>query len=60
MSGFFRVHYPKAMMREYIYPIRNRSMAPLDRLNLLDDLYALMRCGETYTVEVGGQLSTLI
>lgn len=50
--GFYRTQYPPEMLEKLIPAIRNKSLPPLDRLGLLDDLFAMVKAGHTSTVEV--------
>ncbi|XP_071450915.1 puromycin-sensitive aminopeptidase [Hetaerina americana] len=50
--GFYRTQYPSEMLAQFVPAIRDRSLPPLDRLGLLDDLFALVQAGQTPTVEV--------
>lgn len=40
------------MLERLVPAIRDQSLPPLDRLGLLDDLFALVQAGHTSTVEV--------
>jgi len=50
--GFYRVRYPPELLAEFVPAIRDKTMTPLDRLGLLDDLFAMVQCGESSTVDV--------
>ncbi|XP_066991681.2 puromycin-sensitive aminopeptidase isoform X2 [Anabrus simplex] len=50
--GYYRTQYPPEMLAQFVPAIRDKSLPPLDRLGLLDDLFALVRAGQTPTVEV--------
>ncbi|CAH1158836.1 unnamed protein product [Phyllotreta striolata] len=50
--GFYRTQYSPEMLEKLVPAIRDRSLAPLDRLGLLDDLFAMVKAGHTSTVEV--------
>lgn len=50
--GFYRTRYPPEMLERLVPAIRDQSLPPLDRLGLLDDLFALVQAGHTGTVEV--------
>ncbi|XP_072390827.1 puromycin-sensitive aminopeptidase [Diabrotica undecimpunctata] len=50
--GFYRTQYTPEMLEKFIPAIRDRSLPPLDRLGLLDDLFAMVKAGHTSTVEV--------
>lgn len=40
--GFYRVRYPPEMLAQLIPAIQDKSLPPLDRLGILDDLFALV------------------
>ncbi|XP_022902061.2 puromycin-sensitive aminopeptidase [Onthophagus taurus] len=50
--GCYRTQYPPEMLEKLVPAIKNRSLPPLDRLGLLDDLFAMVQAGHTGTVEV--------
>ncbi|CAL8125162.1 unnamed protein product [Orchesella dallaii] len=50
--GYFRVKYPHEMLSLLVYAIRERSLPPLDRLNILDDSFAFLLAGSGTTIEV--------
>jgi len=50
--GFYRTQYPPEMLAQFVGAIREKSLPPLDRLGLLDDLFAMVQAGHTPTVEV--------
>lgn len=50
--GFYRTKYPPEMLEKFIPSIKNKKIPPLDRLSLIDDLFALVQAGHTNTVEV--------
>jgi len=41
--GYYRVEYSPEMLAQFAPAIREKSLAPLDRLGLLDDLFARVR-----------------
>ncbi|CAG9856112.1 unnamed protein product [Phyllotreta striolata] len=43
--GFYRTLYTNEMLDKFAVDIRNRRMPPLDRLGLLEDIYALVKAG---------------
>ena len=45
--GFYRTHYPAEMLHLLKPAVKNKVLPPLDRLGLLDDLFALVR-GDIY------------
>lgn len=50
--GYYRTQYSSDLLERLIPPVRDRSLPPLDRLGLLDDLFAMVQAGHTSTVEV--------
>lgn len=48
---FYRTQYPSQMFEQFVPVIMNMSLPPLDRLNLHDDLFALVQNGSNNTVE---------
>ncbi|KAB0796160.1 hypothetical protein PPYR_10221 [Photinus pyralis] len=50
--GFYRTQYPPEMLERLIPAIHDKSLPPLDRLGLLDDLFAMVQAGQSSTVEV--------
>lgn len=50
--GFYRTRYPPKMLEEFLPSIKDMTLPPLDRLGLLDDLFAMVQAGQTSTVEV--------
>lgn len=50
--GFYRTQYTGDMLEKFIPAIKDKSLPPLDRLGLLDDLFAMVQAGHTSTVEV--------
>lgn len=49
--GFYRTQYSSEMLARFIPAIHDKSLPPLDRLGLLDDLFAMVQAGQTSTVE---------
>lgn len=49
--GFYRTQYSSDMLTRFIPAIHDKSLPPLDRLGLLDDLFAMVQAGQTSTVE---------
>lgn len=43
--GFYRVHYSSEMLESIMPAIADLSLQPIDRLGLLDDLFALVQAG---------------
>ncbi|GJQ68392.1 Psa [Trypoxylus dichotomus] len=50
--GYYRTQYPPDMLERLVPAVRDLSLPPLDRLGLLDDLFAMVQAGHTSTVEV--------
>uniref|UniRef100_A0A8D8Y0U5 Aminopeptidase n=2 Tax=Cacopsylla melanoneura TaxID=428564 RepID=A0A8D8Y0U5_9HEMI len=50
--GYYRVKYPRETLEQFIGSMSDKTIPPLDRLSLLDDLFALVQVGEASTVEV--------
>ncbi|CAH1959838.1 unnamed protein product [Acanthoscelides obtectus] len=50
--GFYRTQYTPELLEKFIPAIKNKTLPPLDRLGLVDDLFAMVKAGHTNTVEV--------
>ncbi|VEN47672.1 unnamed protein product [Callosobruchus maculatus] len=50
--GFYRTQYTSEMLEKFITAIRDKTLPPIDRLGLVDDLFAMVKAGHTNTVEV--------
>lgn len=50
--GFYRTQYPPEMLEKLVPALQDQSLPPLDRLGLLDDLFALALTGHANTVDV--------
>ncbi|XP_026480740.1 puromycin-sensitive aminopeptidase [Ctenocephalides felis] len=50
--GYYRVKYTPEMLRQLEPAIRSGALPPLDRLGLLDDLFAMVKAGHCSTVQV--------
>ncbi|KAF5280580.1 hypothetical protein FQR65_LT00331 [Abscondita terminalis] len=50
--GFYRTEYTPEMLERLIPAVHDKSLPPLDRLGLLDDLFAMVQAGNSSTVEV--------
>lgn len=50
--GVYRVAYSEDMLNTLIPAIESKSLPPLDRLNVLDDIYALVVSGKSSTPQV--------
>ncbi|KAF4524826.1 hypothetical protein B566_EDAN013986 [Ephemera danica] len=51
-QGQFLTRYSPEMLSQLIPAIRDRTLPPLDRLGLLDDLFAMVQAGHSGTAEV--------
>ncbi|XP_065074613.1 puromycin-sensitive aminopeptidase [Ochlerotatus camptorhynchus] len=49
--GYYRTQYKADMLDKFLPEISSNSMQPLDRLGLLDDLFALVQAGRSSTVD---------
>ncbi|XP_050092219.1 puromycin-sensitive aminopeptidase [Anopheles aquasalis] len=49
--GYYRTQYPADMLEQFIPAIKDGSLPPLDRLGLIDDLFALVQAGKSSTVD---------
>ncbi|KAL1518164.1 hypothetical protein ABEB36_001830 [Hypothenemus hampei] len=50
--GFYRTRYTPKLLMTFVPAIRNKTLPPLDRLGLIDDLFAMIKAGHTGTEEV--------
>lgn len=50
--GFYRTYYSQEAMSLLLPAVKDRALPPLDRLGLLDDLFAMVQAGRASTVEV--------
>ncbi|XP_022199071.2 puromycin-sensitive aminopeptidase isoform X2 [Nilaparvata lugens] len=50
--GFYRTKYTTQMLDQFLPSIQAKTMPPLDRLGLVDDLFALVQAGQAPTVQV--------
>lgn len=50
--GYYRTRYTSDMLQLLRPAITDQTLPPLDRLGLLDDLFALVQAGQTSTIEV--------
>ncbi len=50
--GFYRVQYPSEVLAQFVPAIQSKDMPPLDRLGLVDDVFALVQSGQASTVDV--------
>ncbi|XP_058067308.1 puromycin-sensitive aminopeptidase isoform X1 [Anopheles bellator] len=49
--GYYRTQYPAEMLEQFLPAIKDMSLPPLDRLGLIDDLFALVQAGKSSTVD---------
>ncbi|KAB7494800.1 Puromycin-sensitive aminopeptidase [Armadillidium nasatum] len=50
--GFYRTQYPSEMLNVLQQPISAKVLPPLDRLGVIDDLFAMVQAGYSSTVDV--------
>jgi len=50
--GFYRTSYSQSILNKLIPAIQDKSLPPLDRLGIVDDLFALVQAGQCNTVQV--------
>ena len=50
--GYYRTQYPSQMLDQFLPAIKNLTLPPLDRLGLVDDLFALVQNGSSATSDV--------
>lgn len=50
--GYYRTRYTTEMLDQLIPAIKNQTLPPLDRLGLIDDLFALVQAGRAPTTDV--------
>ncbi len=50
-ATYVRVKYPKSMIDQFIPSIKDKSMPVMDRLQILDDLYAMVLILNFYSTE---------
>lgn len=48
-SNFYRVHYSEDMLDKFAISVEEKLLSPMDRLNLVDDLFAFIRTGYVST-----------
>lgn len=58
--GYYRVRYPHDMFSQLVYGVREKSLPPLDRVNILDDAFAFLLAGITVTTELLSLLEAYI
>jgi puromycin-sensitive aminopeptidase len=50
--GYYRTRYTSELLEKFVPSISSKTLPPLDRLGLLDDLFALVQAGLSSTDEV--------
>lgn len=50
--GYYRTRYSPELLKNFVPSISSRTLPPLDRLGLLDDLFALVQAGLSSTDDV--------
>ncbi|XP_061395551.1 puromycin-sensitive aminopeptidase isoform X1 [Musca vetustissima] len=50
--GYYRTRYSKDMLEKLMPAVRNMELPPLDRLGLIDDMFAMVQAGQASTAEV--------
>ncbi|XP_050337448.1 puromycin-sensitive aminopeptidase isoform X2 [Bactrocera neohumeralis] len=50
--GFYRTRYSKEMLEKLLPAVRKMELPPLDRLGLIDDMFAMVQAGQASTAEV--------
>ncbi|KAK9876801.1 hypothetical protein WA026_015039 [Henosepilachna vigintioctopunctata] len=50
--GYYRTHYSPEMLQRLIPALRDRTLPPLDRLGILNDMFALVQAGHASTVDI--------
>ncbi|XP_067645923.1 puromycin-sensitive aminopeptidase isoform X2 [Eurosta solidaginis] len=50
--GFYRTRYSKEMLEKLLPAVRQMVLPPLDRLGLIDDMFAMVQAGQASTAEV--------
>ncbi|RWS23543.1 Puromycin-sensitive aminopeptidase-like protein, partial [Leptotrombidium deliense] len=50
--SFYRVHYTSEMSSQFLSSVKDKSMPPLDRLGLQNDLFAMVQEGRASTVDL--------
>ncbi|BET03125.1 Aminopeptidase [Nesidiocoris tenuis] len=51
-NGVYRVQYPQNLLDQLIPAIEDKSLPPLDRLGIVDDLFALVKAGQASSAQV--------
>lgn len=52
LVGFYRTHYCTEALALLFPAVKDHTLPPLDRLGLLDDMFAMVKAGYTSTVEI--------
>lgn len=47
--GFYRTKYPLELLKQLIPSVSDKTLPPLDRLGILDDLFALVSFPDRFT-----------
>lgn len=50
--GFYRTRYSRSALAPLLPAIKDQTLPPLDRLGLLDDLFAMVQAGHSSTIEL--------
>ncbi|KAH8408130.1 hypothetical protein KR222_009660 [Zaprionus bogoriensis] len=50
--GYYRTRYSQPMLDKLLPAVENNVLPPLDRLGLIDDMFAMVQSGQASTVEV--------
>ncbi|KAH8302053.1 hypothetical protein KR044_002268 [Drosophila immigrans] len=50
--GYYRTRYSHEMLQQLLPAVENMALPPLDRLGLIDDMFAMVQAGQASTVEV--------
>lgn len=51
-NGFYRVKYPEEMLAKLIPAVREQTLSTIDRLSILNDLFAMVKAGHANTVQI--------
>ncbi|XP_032596884.1 puromycin-sensitive aminopeptidase isoform X2 [Drosophila grimshawi] len=50
--GYYRTRYSQSMLEQLLPAVENMELPPLDRLGLIDDMFAMVQAGQASTVDV--------
>uniref|UniRef100_A0A1A9WA91 Puromycin-sensitive aminopeptidase n=1 Tax=Glossina brevipalpis TaxID=37001 RepID=A0A1A9WA91_9MUSC len=50
--GYYRTRYSKRMLEKVMPAVKNMELPPLDRLGLINDMFAMVQAGQASTAEV--------